>query len=252
MQASASTWIYNVTLDLARLFISDQPVKGVFIPYRANLQQLQDPGAISVVKSHGVDASTEAGLSARARVIIVSVRDPRDCVASLVKYHNIPFGEAVQDVQQAALTCARFAKDKRSIFLRYESQFTEKPETIDQIAAVFGHRLTEDQRNHAFQNSRREAIEKLINDLEQRPTAQRIGNVIYDAERQWHKVHANRTGAIGKWRDIFTPRDIARIELRLAPWMREFGYLPGTKPKLIDRAADLFGRVRPIVSLRGA
>jgi hypothetical protein len=249
MQASASTWVYNLALDLARLFMPHQPVKGIFVPYRGHLQQLDD--TVPVVKSHGVDAPTEASLSRRAHAIIISIRDPRDCVASLVKYHNSAFWEALQDVEYAAATCAHLANDRRAIFLRYETQFTEKPETIDQIAAVFGQPLSPAQRNLAFQNSRREAIEKLISKLEQCPSAQRAGNDIYDAERHWHKVHANRTGAIGKWRDTLTPRDVARIELRLAPWMREFGYLPGTKPKLIDRAADLFERFRPAVSLSG-
>jgi hypothetical protein len=249
MQASASTWVYNLALDLARLFMPYQPVKGVFVPYRGHLQRLDD--IIPVVKSHGVDAPTEATLSRRARAIIISVRDPRDCVASLVKYHNLSFWEALQDVEYAAATCAHRANDGRAILLRYESQFTEKPETIDQIAAVFGQRLSPDQRNLAFRNSRREAIEKLISNLEQCPSAQRAGDDIYDAERHWHKVHANRTGVIGKWRDHLTARDVSRIELRLAPWMREFGYLPGTRPKLIDRAVDLLERVRPTVSLLG-
>ena len=252
MQASASTWVYNLTLDLARLSMPHQPIKGIFIPYRGNLRQFDDTSAVPIVKSHGVDASTESGLSQHARAIIISIRDPRDCVASLIKYHNISFREALQDVQHAAATCAHLAKDKRSVFLRYESQFTEKPETLDQIAAVFGQRLSEDQRNQTFRNSRREAIEDLISNLEQHPTARRVGNDIYDAERQWHKFHANRTGAIGKWRDIFTPRDAARIELRLAAWMHDFGYLAGTKPKLTDRAADLFERFRSVASLRSA
>ncbi|MBV8456307.1 MAG: hypothetical protein JO122_06800 [Acetobacteraceae bacterium] len=246
MQASASTWVYNLALDLARLLITHQPVKGVFVPYRGHLQWLDD--TVPVVKSRGVDAPTEASLSRRAHAIIISIRDPRDCVASLVKYHSLSFREALQDVEYAA---TNLADDRRAILLRYESQFTEKLETIDQIAAVFGQGLSPDQRNLAFRNSRREAIEKLISKLEQCPSAQRAGNDIYDAERHWHKVHANRTGAIGKWRDNLTPRDVARIELRLAHRMREFGYLPGTKPKLIDRAADLFERFRPTMSLRG-
>jgi hypothetical protein len=250
MQASASTWVYNLALDLARLFMPHQHVKGVFVPYRGHLHH-SDDDTVSIVKSHGVDAPTEASLSRHARALIISVRDPRDCVASLVKYHNLSFWEALQDVECAATTCAHLADDSRALFLRYESQFTEKPETIDQLAAVFGQRLSPDQRNLAFQNSRREAIEKLISKLEQSPSAEPAGNDLYDPERHWHKVHANRTGAIGKWRHTLTPRDAARIELRLGSWMRGFGYLPGAKPKLIDRAADLFERVRPAVSFLG-
>lgn len=241
MQASASTWIYNLALDLAS---TSRSVKGFFIAYHRNLEHLDNPDFMPIVKSHGLDASTEAGLSQRVRAIIVSIRDPRDSVASLVKYHHLPFREALREVERAAVTCARFAEDHRSILFRYESRFMDKPETIDKIAAIFGRSLPAEEREQAFYNSRRENIEKLICSLERSPLAKRAGDHIYDEERQWHKSHANRSGVIGKWREILAPPDVARIELHLAHWMRSFGYMPETKSKLIGRASDLVDRTQ--------
>ncbi len=244
MQASASTWIYNVALDVARVLFPEQPVKGFFIAYQGGLRQLEGCTALPVLKSHGVDHATGAGLSQTVRAILVSVRDPRDSVASLMRYHNKPFREALQEVEYAAMTCARFASDKRATTLRYETGFTEDRATIDKIAAIFEKPLNPSLREEMFQKSRREAIEKLISNLEDRPTAKRAGDDVYDAERQWHKLHANRTGAVGKWRSILTERQVARIELRLQNWMADFGYEPSIMPRLLDRVVNLVDRMR--------
>lgn len=244
MQASASTWIYNIVLDLAPVLLPDRAVKGVFIAYRGKLAQVQDPTIKYVVKSHGVNDATAAGLSEHAQSIIISIRDPRDAVASLVTYHSTSFREALYEVELAADSCARFAHDKRTILLRYETRFTEQPETIDRIATVFGKPVAAEVRDRLFNNSRREVIDRLISGLESRPTAKRDGEDVFDAERQWHKVHAGRTGAVGKWRSILTDRQVARIELRMQDWMRDFGYEPSQKPDIVDRVVDLVDRVR--------
>jgi hypothetical protein len=239
MQASASTWIYNAALKIAPIRVADVPTRGRYVPYRGKLGFLDDPG-LHIIKSHGVDSPTEAELGKRATSIIISLRDPRDAIASLMLYHSENFKQALMEVERAAATCARFAADQRAIVLRYETRFTEDPATIDRIAGIFGRELPPDDRDRIFEESRRENVEKLIDNLEQLPSARRAGDDLYDSATQWHKLHAGRTGEVGKWRRTLSEGQIARIEARLFDWMGSFNYTttrpPGLVARLINRA----------------
>jgi Sulfotransferase domain len=241
MQASASTWIYNATLKIAPILVPDAPAKGRYVAYRGKLGFLDDPG-LHIVKSHGVDAPTEAELGKRATSIIISLRDPRDAIASLMLYHGENFKQASSEVERAAATCARFAADPRAIVLRYETRFTEDPATIDRIARIFGRELPRHDRDRIFEESRRENVEKLISNLEHLPSAERIGEDVYDSKTQWHKLHAGRTGEIGKWRRTLSEGQIARIEARLFDWMSGFDYPPTRSPGLVTRLMNLARR----------
>jgi len=239
MQASASTWIYNAALKIAPILVPDVPAQGRFVAYRGKLGFLDDPG-LHIVKSHGVDAPTEAELGKRATSIIISLRDPRDAVASLMLYHSENFKEALTEVERAAATCARFAADPRAIVLRYETRFTEDPATIDRIAGIFGRELPRQDRDLIFDESRRENVEKLISSFEQSSRAQPAGGEdFYDPDTQWHKLHIGRTGEIGKWRRTLSEGQIARIEARLSDCMGSFDYTPTRSPGLVTRLMNL-------------
>ncbi|HEY6434293.1 MAG TPA: hypothetical protein VIZ17_20150 [Acetobacteraceae bacterium] len=239
MQASASTWIYNAALKIAPILAPDRPATGRFVAYHGKLAFLDEPNLLHIVKSHGVDAATADGLARHATSILISVRDPRDAVASLMLYHSQDFKHALTEVERAAYTCAQFMGDSRTSLLRYETRFTETPDTIDLIARAFHRPLPHEARDQIFNDSRRENVEKLINKLEQLPTARRAGDDLYDSETQWHKLHAGRTGEIGKWRHALNDAQIARIEARLFDWMQKFEYAPTRTPGLIAKLKNM-------------
>ena len=95
MYASASTWLFNVVrqIHLAR---GDNDVQSHFVAGRANFGSINRLTATNLVKSHEInDEATVIDLAADADRIFVSVRDPRDAVASLMKYHGHEFDEAL-------------------------------------------------------------------------------------------------------------------------------------------------------------
>jgi len=50
--------------------------------------RLDEPGRMHIFKTHDIEnEETVVALSARADVIIVTIRDPRDAVSSLMSYH---------------------------------------------------------------------------------------------------------------------------------------------------------------------
>jgi hypothetical protein len=111
-----------------------------------------------------------------------------------------------------------------------ESRFTEDPATIDRIAGSIGRELPRHDRDRIFEESRRENVEKLISNLEQLPGARRAGEDLFDLDTQWHKLHAGRTGEVGKWRRTLSEGQIARIEARLHDRMANLDYKPTRSP----------------------
>lgn len=228
MYASGSTWVFNVVLKTAAALVPEWPAVGRFITSRAELDFLDEPATTSVVKSHDTDSVAAEMLARRADAILVSLRDPRDCVTSLMLYQQHPFPDALDWTEAAARFCSRMTAHPRAVVLRYESGFINAPATLDQIAACFARPLAPADRARIFAETRRQAIEHLIARLETLPTALRdeaSGDVV-DLATQWHTHHANRTGEIGRWRHMLSRDQVAETERRLGDWMRALGYQP--------------------------
>ena len=109
MYASGSTWLFNVLLKLAEAVAPDLPREGRFV---ASLSDVGDPrptGRLLLVKSHETDAAAEAALTGAANLIVVSIRDPLDVVASVMQYQKRDFAEALDLTEKSARLCARVA-----------------------------------------------------------------------------------------------------------------------------------------------
>jgi hypothetical protein len=225
LRGSGSTWIYNAVRKVALALAPDRPVLNPYIVRDKDLVSFDDPSRLVIVKSHETDAAAAAELGRRARAIWISVRDPRDCVTSLVQYHGATFDIALRSIEQNARFCSRFASHPRARLLQYEAAFADDPATLDRIATGLGGVLPAADRDRIFAETRRTAIEAFIRQLDILPTAVRPspGNLV-DTVTKWHNHHANRTGESGRWRHILTPSQVGQIEDRLDDWMTDFGY----------------------------
>jgi hypothetical protein len=225
IRGSGSTWVFNVVRKVALVLAPDRPILGPYVVRHVDLPELDDTAHLVIVKSHETDQAAAAALNDHAEAIWISIRDPRDCVASWVQYHDVPFEMALQSVKRDALFCARFTTHPRARLLRYEAGFTDEPATLDRIAAGFGGALTTSDRERIFAETRRPAIDAFIEQLDKLPTAVRPGpNDLVDIVTQWHSHHAHRTGEIGRWRHVLTQPQAAAIELQFEDWMGVFGY----------------------------
>jgi hypothetical protein len=211
-------------------------VAGRYVDSADTLDFLDGRTGLAVIKTHDVEETAVRILSQRADGILVSVRDPRDCVTSLMIYQRYGLLRALETTERSARACARFAADPRSALLRYEAGFIDDPATLDQIATRLGGVLSVVDRARIFADTRREAIEAHIAKLSELPTAlhDAASGDIVDTATQWHTHHANRSGEIGRWRHLLTLADVAIIEQRLGDWMAAFGYqaeiAPYTRP----------------------
>ncbi len=227
MFASGSTWLYNVALAVAAELEPDGRIDGRFVFSAADAAGLDAPGALHVVKAHQIRRGVGA-IAARADAIVVTLRDPRDAVVSLMQYQKFSFYRALLNVCYAAEACFALGANPRAVTLHYEFGFIDDPRTIDGLAQHMGGSISARRRDEIFQATRRPAIEAFIARLEQQPNTitDRHGDV-YDLASHWHRHHAGRTGATGRWPALLYPAQVQGIETALGDWMACFGYRPG-------------------------
>ncbi len=227
MFASGSTWLYNVALAVAAEMRPGGPIDGRFVFSAADAAGLDAPGVLHVVKAHQIRRGVGA-VASRADAIVVTLRDPRDAVVSLMQYQKFSFYRALLNVCYAAEACFALGADPRAVTLHYELGFIDDPRTIDGLARHMGGSVSRRRRDEIFEATRRPAIEAFIARLAHQPgtITDRHGDV-YDLASHWHRHHAGRTGATGRWPGLLYPAQVHGIEAALGDWMACFGYRPG-------------------------
>lgn len=227
MYASGSTWLFNAVREVAAELHPETAPISCYAENQKMLAPVLGPdNAVKIVKTHQLDAKAEALMNANATTILLTVRDPRDAVVSLMQHMRHSFFLALATVERSALFCQRYAADPRTQLLAYESGFIDDPRSLDMLAAICGGALTEAARAGLFAGSRRGAIEARIARLEELPTTvadRRSGDVV-DLVTQWHRHHAGRSGEIGRWRRLLSPDAVAIVEQRMGAWMAALGY----------------------------
>jgi hypothetical protein len=223
MYASASTWTFNVARAVALAGGLNPGAR--FVQHWEEAESLEgDPGE-HVIKSHDVDARARALLDARARCLIVSLRDPRDGLASLMTYQRHNFRQALQRLTPSVVICAELAGDARTLQLRYEDRFYETTETIARIAQHVGVALDAPASAAVFEAHRREAIERQVAERDRAGALSTYAGGGVDPDTHWHKHHVGRSGEIGRWRRRLNAAEADFATRLYQPFLRRFGYL---------------------------
>jgi hypothetical protein len=232
MYASASTWTFNVVRQIAATLLPDKPVLARFVA-----EELPDADAAAgrtvVVKTHG--APCHAELARRASAIIITIRDPRDAIASLLRHNKPPFEVALKVTEATARMCGDFMSDPRAMALRFEDGLFDDPATIGRIAARFPGVLAEADRERICAGLRRDAVDGFIARLADLPSAitaldEVTGQIdTFDPLTGWHTHHAGRTAEIGRWWRELTQQQVDAIEQRPGGWMQRLGYQPSAR-----------------------
>jgi hypothetical protein len=224
MFSSASTWTFNVVRQVAGSVLPEGPPPAVFLDFDDELP----PGDRLIVKTHGTKIARELGR--RAAGIVITLRDPRDAVVSLMQSNKLPFEIALRMTEVSAWTCAPFIKHERAVVFRFEDRFFEDPATVGRIAALFPVVLPDGEAARIFAALRRDAVDAFIADMDGQPTTRTAFNPVtgqhdvVNVATGWHRHHAGRTGEVGRWRRDLTAVQLQAIEQRMRPWMERVGY----------------------------
>jgi len=224
MYGSASTWTFYALQKLAAVLVPERPVVTRFLEHVAAVEA---EGATLIVKTHAAPAYKE--IAPHAKKIVITMRDPRDSVASMLAHNKVDFELALNLVESTAMLCLLYAHDRRTTPLKFEHRFYDDPATIDRLAATFDRPLARADRDRIFAETRRAAVDQFIAGLEKLPTVTKLPNQLdpedmHDLVTGWHKHHAGRKGEIGRWQRELTESQVTAIEEKLRDWMRYFGY----------------------------
>jgi hypothetical protein len=82
MPASGSTWMFNAVMKVSTALFPDRRIVSGFVAGAADIQTSMESDSVAILKSHDLRDEIALQMTLAADVIWLSIRDPRDCIAS--------------------------------------------------------------------------------------------------------------------------------------------------------------------------
>ena len=223
---SASTWVFNVLRELSIAHHGADRVHAIFSDSTQSV--LGDPRARDrhlVWKLHRADESWPVLAALSQARVVLTIRDPRDAIVSIMQRFGVGLAAACADV---VVSLQRVAEGSAAGHpgLRYEDGFFARPETIGALAGYFGWTVDDAAQARIFERYTTERVREFGMQLDTLPAGRlrRIGDwTCFDAVTQIHRRHIGDQ-RVGKWRQHFDAAEQAAINRRLAPYLRAFHY----------------------------
>jgi hypothetical protein len=227
LKSSGSTWLYNVVIQLLKAKMRG----GVRAFYADNFPMFPldtERARVLVVKAHEPSRSLVHLMRLRG-CMFLSVREPRDAIASLLQRFGHGFEGALKETARQSARIVELARSEDMVTYRYEGGFCDRRETIHQIATALGIRVSKAVCEDIFRSLTREAVRQKIGKLQKRGAFGKKPNAdSFDPGTHWHPGHVG-DGEVGKYKKILSPSQQNRVLAATRPYCREFGYLPRRK-----------------------
>jgi hypothetical protein len=220
LKSSGSTWLYNVAI---RILKEAHPGKGAVGAFFADNFAMIPEGAekarVLVIKSHEPSKAILFLTRFARGKALVTVREPRDSVASLMQRFGHSFESALKDVREGGNHVVALARERQTMVLRYEDGFPDRERTVDEVAAFLGVKISASLRGRIFHSLTREAVQKKIETLHAGETDPNA----FDPTTQWHPGHVG-DGRIGKFKSVLSATQQRRIAAATKDYSKKFGY----------------------------
>lgn len=224
LYGSASTWAYNAIRLLLEEAPPLRPVQGGFADALAQLPEPTDPPGSLVIKTHRPDAAMRLFARATAAPVVLTVRDPRDALVSMMQRFGVTAAEMHGGIVASAHLLLALGAQRPVLVLRYEDGFSRSAESVHRIAAFLGLRVAPD-RLGAIAASL--MPDRVAADIAAMAAAGSFGATpdprIAESVTQWHVGHVG-DGRSDKWRGVLAEEEAARLMAETEPFCRTFGY----------------------------
>jgi hypothetical protein len=233
MPRSKSTWYYNAALKLAK---HGARAHGVYADTISEIEAEIVKGAeILVVKCHNPTEALLAFTRFVGGVAIVTIRDPRDCAASLVETFGFTGVDAVKAINRSIAALDRLDGTLPTLHYRYES-VQDDLRVIREIAALIGVALDEAMASEIVADLAPASVNQ---ELEFSIAAGAIDparpSETWTNETHWHPRHIG-DGATGKYQRVLTPSQAFSISQANRAFMDHHGYAPTPRPSITGPA----------------
>ncbi len=251
LKSSGSTWLYNVAIQIAEESLRGMRTpRGALKAFYADDETLfpekAERARYLVVKSHLPSAALLWLTRLMHGRILVTVREPRDAMASLLQRFRHPFESSLKDVAEQAAKIADLSRTHETLCLRYEDGFYDKNETIGEIARFMGIALSGAARRRIHGTLTRDAVRAKIETLQRKGTFGADPDA-FDPKTHWHPGHVG-DGRIGKYAAVLSPQQQKQIVDATKDYRRLFGYRTSpvsAKTKKSAAAAAYLRRKKP-------
>lgn len=223
MHSSGSTWLYNVVAAVLRCAYGSS-VAQFYAEDVADFPALGDEIGACAVKTH----LPAPALQDRARTdqapVLLSVREPRDAIASLMARFEQPFEGAARAVCDCAPHLVALKQAAPALILRYEDRFYDRAETIDAVARFLGAPLAPGESGEIHAGLTREKVGEMLTDLERRGVfAPDLDPQQFDPVTHWHPRHVGDL-KIRKYAEWLSADQQASVLEATQPYCKAFGY----------------------------
>ena len=230
---SASTWAANVATELLR---GAGSARLVYADSVAVLAPLVGDGA-TVVKTHLPDAGLKLLIHVARLPVIVTVRDPGDCVASLMEQFRSEYDRAVGGVAFSCRSLLDTLPLCDPLILRYEDAAARGANDVAAIAGYLDVTISRQEAEALAARFAPDAVRSLI----ERFTAEGVfgeepaPHHVHD-QTQWHPGHLG-TGLSGEQHRLLTAEQVAQVRANTGPFRERFGYAAPRSDAFLGRIA---------------
>jgi hypothetical protein len=231
LKSSGSTWLYNAVIQLCesgfrRGSKDDGPHR--FLSFYAdrieNFPRGADSADLLIIKAHVPSPALAFLTSFACGTVLITVREPRDAIASLMKRFGHEFETSLQEVGLSAARLVELSGVGRPMILRYEDGFFRKPTTIARLGAQIGVGLPPAAFNQIYQSLTAANVKRKIVALAKRGAFGLCGHPdSFDAKTHWHPGHIGDK-RIGKYADMLSPDMQRRVLCATSDYCDRFGY----------------------------
>ena len=220
---SGSTWAYNMVRSIIQSALPSARIGGRFAE---NIEELAPYSAdhwdLVVLKAHPQHSLLSLIEFLRPPVIL-SVRDPRDCVASWMQMLGEEFSAFQPRLMRSCFAALRLVRHDYTHTLRYEDGATASVQTVLDIAAHLGLSIAEDRAATLIRELSPESVKEQIKLMADSGRIDPSERLVGDVKTLWLPGHVG-DGRTGKFRESLTNDQLRSVNYWSRSYCEAFGY----------------------------
>lgn len=239
---SGSTWAYNMVKAIVNAANPSARIAGRFAE---NIDEFVLSGTeqsdVIVLKTHP-QPSLLALIEFLNAPVILSVRDPRDCVASWLEMLGEEFDAFQPRLMRSCSAALELAKSHRTLTIRYEDGATKNTRTVISIAEHLGLKIDEHCAAQLLTRLSAESVKEQINSMASTGRLDPGQRLVGDPQTLWLPAHVG-DGRTGKYHQKLNAEQIRAVNYWARSYCQAFGYdVPASPAIPRGRTVLAFGR----------
>jgi hypothetical protein len=222
LQSSGSTWLFHVVIGL--ISKHNKSVVPFFADSLDSFPEVPTDTDYLVVKNHAPHGSLLKLAALTEAPILMTIRDPRDSVSSLMTRFSYTFADAERVVAASAAALEQVGSRQANVLLRYEDAFFDDIQTVKKVASHLGLRVSQKVMQEVFNGLTPQMVRGKIAELQKKGIfGEGRDPARYDPKTLWHLGHIG-TRKSGQFSTTLSPSQQISVAIATRGYCREFNY----------------------------